>query len=1059
MAQKWEKLSHLEHVLKRPDSYIGSTQREVQDLYAVHDNKLIVEKLNVAPGLLKIFDEILVNALDQNALNPAEVTQIKVSVKDNEICVVNNGDGIPCVNHAEGMPVPELIFGHLLTSSNYDDTEERTTGGRNGYGSKLTNIYAKYFTVEVKDAKNQLHFKKTWTDNMTKSKKTSLKPLKTEGKGMVKITWEPDWQRFGQEGMTPDFLKVIEKRTWDAAMCTSKCAVSFNGQRVSVRSPHAYLDMHGTQTLAKASVGGWDVCVGMSDGFKQISWVNGICTPKGGTHVDAVATQLAKAIIAQKAKLSLKPQDIKNHLFLLIRATLGNPSFSSQAKVECTKKVNLPKALQDHMVPMAKQLLKGGLGDELEAVARFKESRSLKKTDGAKKSKVNVAKLDDANWAGTAKSAQCTLIITEGDSAKALAIAGLSVVGRDKYGVFPLRGKPRNVRDVGVKALTSNQEFSDLKKILGLQQGKVYESLSELRYGRLMVMTDADVDGTHIKGLILNMIHAFWPSLLKMNFVVSMITPVIRITGLSGGPKSFYTDVAYKQWLEQHGPLPQRAVVKYYKGLGTSTSKDAKDYFKTIDQLTVGFQRDPLTDKAILLAFDKTKADDRKEWLLEAAKVQSDTPNYGDITRITIDDFIKKDLVNFSLADNVRSIPHLMDGLKPSQRKVLYACFKRNLTSEMKVAQLSGYVSEHTAYHHGEASLQGTIVGLAQDYMGSNNINLLEPCGQFGSRLMNGKDSASPRYIFTRLQPITRKIFDNKDDPVLKYLEDDGKNIEPEYYCPIIPMVLVNGCEGIGTGFSTYIPPYNPKDIVDRMTKCIEGQYMEDIYPWFKGFKGSVEPNGQGSFLLTGRWEERGSKLVITELPPGKSTQEFKEHLDTMEVNYTNHSTEEQVHVVITGYKGKDVAKDFKLTKQIKTTNMHLWTPSGIKKYSDPRDIIRDFVQRRMEVFSDRKANMVKVLTKKTMELDLKAKFIEMVVQGDLVVFKRPKKELSQDILERLGKKAPVNMLLDIKTHQYTFEAIQELRKQAGDARQFLERTKATGEKAMWMSDISQLDL
>ena len=166
------------------------------------------------------------------------------------------------------------------------------------------------------------------------------------------------------------------------------------------------------------------------------------------------------------------------------------------------------------------------------------------------------------------------------------------------------------------------------------------------------------------------------------------------------------------------------------------------------------------------------------------------------MTSLTVTDFIHKDMANFSAEDIKRSIPNAIDGLKPSQRKVMYACLKKNLTTDMKVAQLSGYVAEQTAYHHGEASLQGTIVNLAQNFVGSNNLNLLVPSGQFGTRLLGGKDSASARYIFTRLEPVARKVFDPEDNAVLSYVIDDGQKVEPEFYAPIVPMVLVNGAEG-----------------------------------------------------------------------------------------------------------------------------------------------------------------------------------------------------------------------------------------------------------------------
>jgi DNA topoisomerase-2 len=312
-------------------------------------------------------------------------------------------------------------------------------------------------------------------------------------------------------------------------------------------------------------------------------------------------------------------------------------------------------------------------------------------------------------------------------------------------------------------------------------------------------------------------------------------------------------------------------------------------------------------DESIVLAFDKTKSDLRKTWLLESTEKKASEleVQYGNVERLGISDFIHKDLVNFSLADLKRSIAHVSDGLKPSQRKVLYACFTKNLTSEMKVAQLAAYVSEKTSYHHGEVSLADTIVKLAHNFTGSNNINLLEPCGQFGTRLMGGKDASQTRYIFTKLTKSERRVVDSNDDPVLNYLDDDGKQIEPEYYVPILPTVLVNGTEGIGTGFSSYIPPFNPSDIKQNIERVINGENIVPMKPWFDKFTGRVFSNEDE--ITEGVWSgnSTGTNLKITELPPGRWTQDYKEYLDGLTEKkvisgFVNNSTTENVDFTIT---------------------------------------------------------------------------------------------------------------------------------------------------------------
>jgi DNA topoisomerase-2 len=1072
MGESVQKLTHIEHVLKRPDSYVGPVDLSSEPYWIHHktDNKFKKKSINYSPALLKIFDEILVNAIDRNSLHPKHVTSIsaRIDKETGSVTIENNGPlgGIAVRMHEkEGVWNPELTFGHLLTSTNYDDNKRRIVGGRNGYGAKLTNIYSSAFFVVIKDSETKQTYCQKWENNMT----VCHPPKITKHSGStssVSITFIPDWKRFGMKSMDNNIYKIFEKRVWDANICTTpNCKVKFQGEALPKTSFEAYARMHeGVTDVCSVTTDRWSVCIGPSEnGLEQVSFVNGICTTKGGTHVDHVASYLASGIIDEMAKkIKLKPQQVKNTFNIFVKATLENPTFSSQVKSECTSKAQDFGSKFEPPKNFVKNALKTGISDELTALSKFKEMKELKKTDGARKSKITgIPKLDDANKAGTAQSGKCTLIVTEGDSAKTLAVAGLSVVGRDHYGVFPLRGKCKNVRDASVAQLTSNQEFNDLKKILGLQQGKDYQDVSELRYGRLMIMTDADNDGSHIKGLILNMIHYFWPSLLKLGFVVSMVTPIIKASK-GGQTKSFYTDSTFRSWYGNGQPGWK---IKYYKGLGTSTSAEAREYFKKIQDLTVKFDMDIMTDKSIVLAFDKKKADDRKSWLLESTAKdpkELEVP-YGSVKNLSITHFVHKDLVNFSLADLKRSIAHMADGLKPSQRKVMYACFHKNLKDEMKVAQLAAYVADKSAYHHGEVSLADTIVKLANDYTGSNNINLLEPCGQFGTRLMGGKDASQTRYIFTKLTKEARKIFDPRDDPVLNYLDDDGRSIEPDFYVPTLPMVLVNGTEGIGTGFSCYVPPFNPKDIKENILQVLDGRGVTEMKPWFRGFKGKTFKE-DGTWITEGVWRDTGSRLKVTELPPGRWTQDYKEYLDTLVekkviTSFTNNSTTEDVDFEIFGYNGKDLVKDLKLRKSFHTSNMHLFHPiKGIYKYSSPEEILKDFVKLRSDHYIKRKEHLLKVLETKATMCGYKSKFVTMVINGDIIVFKRKKDDLERQLAGLFPRiNDSFDYLLNIKTVQYTDECVKELLSEAATARRELDIMKNTSHIDMWKSDIKNL--
>ena len=1055
---KYERISAREHVLLRPDAYVGSVASEVGGHWARDGNHFVISQLSIAPALVKIFDEILVNAVDQYSTHTKKVSKIEVTVSnDGSILIENSGVSIPIKKHetekgADEKPIwiPELIFGHLLTSSNYNDEEQRVTGGRNGYGAKLANIFSKKFWVVISDGKKV--YRQTWHDNMSRCElpiiEASTNPVS------VRIGMIPDWPRFGGIG---DFKKVAEKRAWDAAMWCSKAKIIFNSKLLEVKNLEDYARMHlGDMPWAKMHTDSFEIVVGhsKSGGFQQCSWVNGICTTKGGSHVDKVVKALIDAIAADKRCMTLKPAQIKASLFVFVRAVVINPTFSSQTKSECTSKIIDAIDLKPKFI---KDVLASGVLDDLISKGSILVTKELKKTDGAKKSRITgVPKLDDANWAGTHRSHECTLIITEGDSAKALAIAGLSVVGRNAFGVFPLRGKPRNVRDATVKQVTENEEFSNLKKIIGLQHGKVYNSVRELRYGRLMIMTDADLDGSHIKGLVLNMFHVYWPKLIELGFVVSMVTPVIK-----AGRVWYFTEEEFKA----AGAAVSSGNVKYYKGLGTSTSAEAKEYFHKIEQLTVAFGADPTLNESMHLAFAKSQADDRKVWLTNHMAAPPAGIPYGHIKTLTVTDFVYRDLANFSAEDIKRSIPHVVDGLKPSQRKVIYACLKKNLSADMKVAQLAGYIAEQTAYHHGEASLQGTIVNLAQNFMGANNLNLLEPSGQFGTRLAGGKDAASSRYIFTRLSPQTRKIFDPTDNFVLKYVTDDGQQVEPEFYTPIVPMILVNGAEGIGTGFSCYVPPYDIEIIKHNIRCALDQVAMVPMVPHFKGFKGKITKTKDHTWVLEGVVVKEGSQLHVTELPPGLWIQDFKEHLDALVEKGTiqkfeNHSTETTPDFRIWGGEGlRDVSRELGMTKTIHTSNMHLIGPNGaVKKYNSPEEILVDYLEVRLSMYKKRKAWQLKQLDSEIGWLSEKARFIrDVAVTPRLHVFNVPLEQIHAQLRREKYDESLWSKLMDTKTYQYTKEEVAKLEALCTAKRQEHARLKALTVVQMWKNNLSEI--
>lgn len=688
-------------------------------------------------------------------------------------------------------------------------------------------------------------------------------------------------------------------------------------------------------------------------------------------------------------------------------------------------------------------VIKSGIVESVLTWAKFKAQTELEKKGGSKKSKIKgIPKLEDANDAGTKNSLNCTLILTEGDSAKSLAVSGLGVVGRDLYGVFPLRGKLLNVRDATHKQILENAEINNLIKILGLQYKKKYssqEDIKTLRYGKLMIMTDQDQDGSHIKGLLINFIHSNWPDLVRLNFLEEFITPIVKATK-KGHELSFYSIPEFEEW-KTDTPNSHTFNIKYYKGLGTSTSKEAKEYFQNMDRHRILFKyKDENDDEAIRMAFSKQFVQQRKDWLtkhMEECKHRKlvGLPERYLYTKTTKDisyaDFINLELILFSNTDNVRSIPCVVDGLKPGQRKVLFTCMKRNDKREIKVAQLAGSVAEMSAYHHGEISLCSTIVNLAQNFVGSNNINLLQPNGQFGTRLSGGKDSASARYIFTMLSPLTRLIFHPHDDPLLNFLDDDNQRIEPEWYIPIIPMILVNGCEGIGTGWSTKIPCHNPREIIRNLRSMMEGEEPKPILPFYKNFKGSIIQAGDGRFVTVGNCALLdGQRLEISELPVGVWTQNYKESIlepllqgvnektKAIISDYKEYNTDTTVRFVISFLPGEfdrlaaesgGFHRVFKLTSTIAITSMHSFDNNNcLRKYDSSTVIMKEFFALRMEFYEKRKVYLEGMMQAEADKLSNQARFITEKCDRTLVVENKKRKLMIEEMIKRGYDSDPV---------------------------------------------------
>lgn len=1057
-TERYIKLNHIDHVLKRPDTYCGSLNARIQEEYIYEDNKLVRKQVVYSPALVRCFLEILSNATDNAARNTPDLKQTKIVVEISKttVSILNDGATIPILmNKTEKMYNHTLIFGNLLTGSNYDDAEERTTVGRNGIGAKLTNIFSTEFTVEGVDNERNLKLVQTWTNNMHST--AGPKITKSRVKGYTKITFDLELDRFGVKELP---IQLFSRFVLDAAMTTG-LKVTLNGQKMPTKLDSYLLLIDDIMPVCNViNSPTTRVWVSPSDkniGFEHISFVNGLRTKDGGKHVDAAVEAVCRPL-ATKLKVTLR--EIKPLFRFLVVSVVVNPEFNGQeknlleapsVKLEAIAASTVNKLLKftDRNGASVKSLLLSQIED--------KEKKTLAKAVATKS--LAIEGYDRANYSGTTRSSECVLILCEGLSAKTFAVAGIEKgmygkKGRNYFGVFPLRGKVLNTRNASMTAISKNTVLTNLVRILGLDFANPTNTL-KLTYGKICMLTDADVDGIHIEGLILNFLHSMFPVLLTKGFAISMKTPIFKT--ISGKTQKFYYDEQSLRGLNL-----SKTKIKYYKGLGTTKAEDVNEIFGSkILELTT----DEHTDDSFEIAFDKAKTAARKEWI-EKYDPLTDKTTLDDekqvIVPYSITLHLNKELVKFFFSDCARTLPSVFDGLKESQRKVLYAAKKRNLTTDLKVAQFGAYVAEHTGYHHGEVNLFGTIIKMAQSYPGSNNIPLFAEEGMFGTRLSGGEDAASPRYIYTKMTKACTTLFPDTDVYEQRVAESD--TIEPAYYVPILPTLLINGSLGIASGWMCSCPSFNPRDVLENAKRAIHGDELKPIVPWFRGFTGQVVSLGAGKYETKGVYTiEKGKAgkkvMTVTELPIGMWNDKFRlacEEDDTI-LCIKDLSTPKRPHYTLT--MGVDFKESVFVKKMLVTTlntnNIVVFDKDQKITRVSVDDVFRIWASERIKRNLARKARIIGEMTADEKALEEQIKFIRLV-RKRILVLTAPEEELIETMNKNMihdGK------LLDLGIRQLTDEKRIECEKKLvkiKEARRALERKSA---EDMWDEDMDNIEI
>lgn len=613
IEDRFKKLTEVEHVLKRPGRYIGVIDPKPVETWTIKDYMVEWREVTYSPAFLKLFDEIISNSADfSKTPDGKHVNKIEVTVnpETGTISVYDNG-GIPVVKHSEyDQYVPDMIFGELRSGSNFDDEADSVTTGQNGEGSTLTNIFSTEFIVDTADGKNR--FLCGYYDNL--HRKDTPKVTKTS-KNYTQITYTPDYAKLGIK-LDDDHLAMIERRVYEIAATNTHLKVYYNGKLINFKAFKDFVGLFSENAINFGTDRFQAAVFHSKNGFQQINFVNSTNVFQGGTHIDALMNTIVSGIrdhVKKKTKQDIKPSDIKNHFFLMGTFTINNPRYNSQTKEFLQTPVKDFGMTLDVPDKVIQQIIKSEIVQEIIEWAENK--KALEDLAALKKKNKDIDKSGTAALRAITKYEpatsklrhKCTLFIAEGDSAKS---ALMSARNPEFHGVFPLKGKPVNVRGMKVKDMITNEELSNLMTIIGLQFNETVD-IKDLRYGELVIAVDADADGSHICALICNMFSVLWPDLLKKGFLSKLMTPIVRVTQ---GKKTleFMSLAEFNAWSEKQ---TTNFSTTYIKGLGSNDTKYFKIYMNDAKYKVKLAYSDNNDYDSLVIAFDKSTADLRKEFI------------------------------------------------------------------------------------------------------------------------------------------------------------------------------------------------------------------------------------------------------------------------------------------------------------------------------------------------------------------------------------------------------------------------------------------------------------
>lgn len=1141
MEKEFTKLEDKEHILRNPDMYVGSMDATESNELLMVNNLFTEKKIWISDALKRIFLEVLSNAGDnviysrQHNVSPGT---IEVRVDEKSFMVINEGKEFPVevFDKETGELNPKFVFGVFRVSSNYSG--DRAGAGKNGYGAKLANLLSKTFVVDIKDSKNSQDYQGIWRNNMSEFSDRSIpgysqkagKWVPNKGpkvkNNRVKIYSEVDFSKFTVKGkpmteFSEDIVNLFKRYTVEYSI-TCRVPVVFNNVKydfVSLKKFSSLIFPEKTKTAyyiggnkipdeplkeleSKAEkkefmTDSSHIEVLVLDTPKQgktISYVNGLMTTNNGIHVNKFLTKF-KSEVFDSSKVAIRMDDIQHNFSFIVVARVLNPLYDSQTKTELKKADTIRLKFDDKFF---KQFTTWSAYSAITEVTKKKVS----KTDGTNQKHVNVTKLEDAIRAGDKdyeQRSKCTFYLVEGESAAAYPKKRIAMMGGKEYnGYYPIQGKFINVTNTK-EDLDTKVEFTNIKKALGLKENVDYSieaNFKQLRYGKIIITTDADVDGKHILSLILNMFSEKWPGLLQQNFVHYLMTPVIRVYKNEKADEviqKFYIEEEFEEWIKTN---KQKVFIKYFKGLGSSTDKDIID--DVSDAPIVKCVPGDTTAEVLKRAFDAKNSDVRKKWIEESRSgnqvdtlVEIKKPLYSR----EINSIINIDLAEFSVSNLFRAIPSQKDFLKKSQRQVIYAMLEEfkygDVKITKKVANTASIVSQRVNYHHGETSLYDTIIGMAQTFVGSNNLAFCYQDGQFGTRDKGGDDAAAPRYISTRPEAWVKLAYNKEMIDIIEKRKVEGENAEPVWLPCDIPIGLINGCEGIGTGWSTKIPSINPLVCIDYLiAKCERKSelFSQEFEPWYNLFKGDIIFN-KTAFISEGKFEilkenaDSTYDVRITELPVGvwfnKYTTDFikvmfnqttnpptgsssggasagKKYTGPTIKDYEDYGTAEEYNMVITGFSEKPTLKSLNLiSKKFNLTNMNLIDDNGyVTNFKTIEDLIDNYFVSMKNVYSKYWQIKRDTLADKVKFEETISRFIQLVVDKKIVFVNTPLKEVEKAMTKY---NIPLDYIDKIKVSAFTEENVKKHMKLLHDLIDELQEFDKTNPLDLWRSRLIKL--